>query len=258
MIREDCQKLIDAYVDWLRRGLSVEQIGEACELTTPFLDRHNDHLQVYAVRRSGTIELSDDGYTLAELKTSGLEIATPRRKALLQGILGGLGVQSDGTSIRVEASPGNLGRRMHALVQAMLAINDMFMIAQPQVATFFLEDEREFLDHHQVRYSERVKLAGKTGFDHAIDFLIPPSRQRPERLVRAISTPRRENIFAYIFSLEDTRQARAHERQEPEAYAFLNDQEQTVGGDLLEALQAYQVIPARWSERERYAGALSA
>ncbi len=256
MIREDCQKLIDAYVDWLRRGLSLEQIGEACELTTPFLDRHNDHLQVYAVRRNGTIELSDDGYTLADLKTSGLEIETPRRKALLQSILGGLGVQSDGTSIKVEASPGNLGRRMHALVQAMLAINDMFMIAQPRVATFFFEDVREFLDRHQVRYSERVKLAGKTGFDHAIDFLIPPSRERPERLVQAISTPRRENIFAYIFSLEDTRKARAHERQEPEAYAFLNDQEQAVGGELLEALQAYQVTPAVWSQRESYATAL--
>ncbi|TAN23574.1 MAG: DUF1828 domain-containing protein [Acidobacteria bacterium] len=257
VIREDCQKLIDAYVDWLRRGLSVEEIGEACELTTPFLDRHNDHLQVYAVRRNGTIELSDDGYTLADLKTGGLEIETSHRKALLQGILGGLGVQSDGTSIKVEASPGNLGRRMHTLVQAMLAINDMFMIAQPRVATFFFEDVREFLDHHQVRYSERVKLAGKTGFDHAIDFLIPPSRQRPERLVQAIGAPKKDNIFAYNFLLEDTRKARGGERQEPEAYAFLNDQEQTVAGELIEALEAYRVIPAKWSERERFAEALA-
>ncbi len=257
MIREDCQKLIDAYVDWLRRGLSMEQIGDTCELTTPFLDRHNDHLQVYAVRKNGTIELSDDGYTLADLKTSGLEIETPRRKALLQGILGGLGVQSDGTSIRVEASPGNVGRRMHTLVQAMLAINDMFMIAQPRVATFFFEDVREFLDRHQVRYSERVKLAGKTGFDHAIDFLIPPSRRRPERLVQAIGAPKKDNIFAYNFLLEDTRKARGGERQEPEAYAFLNDQEQAVAGELIEALEAYRVIPAKWSERERFAEALA-
>lgn len=258
MNREECQKLIDSYVDWLRRGLSVEQIGDACELTTPFLDRHNDHLQVYAVRKNGNIELSDDGYTLADLKTGGLELTSQRRKSLLQSILGGLGVQTDGISIKVEASPENLGKRMHSLVQAMLAINDMFMIAQPRVATFFFEDVRDYLDRHQVRYSERVKLAGKSGFDHAIDFLIPPSPKRPERIVQAISAPKKENIFAYLWSLEDTRRARASERQEPEAYAFLNDQEQAVGGDLIEALQAYQVTPAPWSDREKYAEPLSA
>lgn len=258
MSREDCQKLIDSYVEWLRRGLSVEQIGDACELTTPFLDRHNDHLQVYAVRKNGGIELTDDGYTLADLKTSGLDLDTPRRKSLLHSILGGLGVHTDGTSIKVEASPANLGKRMHALVQAMLAINDMFMIAQPRVATFFFEDVRDYLDRHHVRYSERVKLAGKSGFDHAIDFLIPPSAKRPERIVQAISAPKRDNIVAYLWALEDTRKARAGERQAPEAYAFLNDQEQSVGGDLIEALNAYQVIPAVWSDRERYAEALSA
>ena len=45
MIRAECQKLIDGYVAWLRQGLTVENVGEACELTTPFLDRHNDHFR---------------------------------------------------------------------------------------------------------------------------------------------------------------------------------------------------------------------
>ncbi len=257
MSREECQKFIDSYVDWLRCGLSIEHVGETCELTTPFLDRHNDHLQVYAMRSNGNIVLTDDGYTLADLKTSGLELDTPRRKALLQSILGGLGVQMDGTSIKVEASHANLGKRMHALVQAMLAINDMFMIAQPRVAAFFFEDVRDYLNNHDIRYSERVKLAGKSGFDHAIDFLIPHSSKRPERIVQAISAPKKDNIFAYLWALEDTRKARSSERQEPEAYAFLNDQEQSVGGDLIEALEAYQVIPMIWSDRESYAAALA-
>ena len=59
MNRAECQKLINSYVDWLRQGISVEEVGTACELTTPFLDRHNDHLQVYATRRNGNIILSD-------------------------------------------------------------------------------------------------------------------------------------------------------------------------------------------------------
>lgn len=103
MNRTECQKLIDAYVTWLRQGLSVEEVGGACELTTPFLDRHNDHLQVYATRRNGTILLSDDGYILSDLRTSGLEIDTPKRKMVLDSVLNGLGVRAENNQLLVES-----------------------------------------------------------------------------------------------------------------------------------------------------------
>src|SRR5436309_247095 len=105
MNRNECQKLIDSYVNWLRQGLSVEEVGGACELTTPFLDRHNDHLQVYAVRENGNIVLSDDGYILSDLRTSGLEMDTPKRKMVLDSVLNGLGVRVDNNQMKVEASP---------------------------------------------------------------------------------------------------------------------------------------------------------
>jgi hypothetical protein len=254
--RAECQKLIDEYVNWLRQGLSVESIGEACELTTPFLDRHNDHLQVYATRRNGSIVLSDDGYILSDLRTSGLEIDTPKRKMVLEGVLGGLGVRAENSQLMVEASAANLGQRLHSLVQAMLAINDMFVMAQPRVASFFFEDVQKFLDSHDVRYTPRVKLAGKSGYDHGVDFLIPKSRRRPERILQAIATPKKDNISAYLWTLNDTRGARQVEAR-AEAYAFLNDQEQAVGGDVIEALNAYSVVPAIWSQRSNYVAALT-
>src|SRR5215510_7633738 len=97
MNRQECQQLIDSYVDWLRRGLSVALVEDSCELTTPFLDRHNDHLQIYATRENGKIILSDDGYVLADLEASGLELVTPKRKAVLDSLLNGFGVRSDGS-----------------------------------------------------------------------------------------------------------------------------------------------------------------
>jgi hypothetical protein len=255
MTQEECRQLVNAYVDWLRRGLSAESVGEACELTTPFLDRHNDHIQLYAVRRNGSIILSDDGYILSDLRASGLELTTPKRKGVLETALRGFGVQLDGNRLQIEASPRNLGQRVHSLVQAMLALNDMFVMAQPRVASFFWEDVRGFLDGHRVRYSPRVKLAGRTGYDHAIDFLIPRSPEAPERLVQAINAPSKNTIGNYLFVLGDTRDARG---EEAEAYAFLNDRDREVGGDVLEALEAYQVKPALWSRRDEFAGRLAA
>jgi hypothetical protein len=258
MNRAECQKLINSYVDWLRQGISVEEVGTACELTTPFLDRHNDHLQVYAVRQNGKIVLSDDGYILSDLRTSGLEVDTPKRKMVLDSVLNGLGVRVEDNRLLVEASASNLGQRLHSLVQAMLAVNDMFVMAHPRVASFFFEDVRAFLDSHDIRYTSRVKLAGKSGYDHGVDFLIPKSRKRPERILQAIATPKRDNIFAYLWTLNDTRAARtADSNDEAEAYAILNDQESSVGGDVIEALNAYRVTPAVWSHRDEYVEALA-
>jgi hypothetical protein len=248
--RQECEQLIEAYVEWLRKGLSVEKHEEACELTTPFLDRHNDHLQIYAVKENGKIILSDDGYILADLRTSGLDVNTPKRKAVLESVLNGFGVRTDGKQLLVEASQRNLGQRLHSLVQAMLAVNDMFAMAQPRVAGFFWEDVKAFLDQHDVRYSPRVKISGRSGFDHAIDFLVPKSRTRPERFIQAINAPNKNTIGTYLFTLGDTREARGNGS---EGYAFLNDREREVGGDVIEALEAYKVKAALWSRRENYA-----
>jgi hypothetical protein len=140
----------------------------------------------------------------------------------------------------------------------MLAVNDMFVMAQPCVASFFFDDVHAFLDAHDIRYTARVKLAGKSGYDHGVDFLIPKSRLRSERILQAIAAPKRENIFAYLWTLSDTRAARTGDSaQEAEAYAFLSDQEQPVGGDVIEALNAYRVSPAVWSNRSQYVQALA-
>ena len=74
-------------------GLGGKCLENACELTTPFLDRHNDHIQVYAERHGDDIVLSDDGYVLADLRTSGLELTTAKRKAVLDSTLNGFGVR---------------------------------------------------------------------------------------------------------------------------------------------------------------------
>src|SRR5258708_24446625 len=138
----------------------------------------------------------------------------------------------------------------------MLAVNDLFVLGQPRVASFFFEDVRNSLDGNNVRYTPRVKLAGKSGYDHGIDFLIPRSQKRRERILQAVAAPKKDNIFAYLWILSDTRAARTGEA-EAEAYAFLNDQEHSVGGDITEALSAYRVVPAIWSQRGNFVDALA-
>ena len=84
--------------------------------------------------------------------------------------------------------------------------------------------------------------------------MIPKSRLHPERFIQAINAPNKNTIGTYLWALNDTRTARAEKTM---AYAFLNDQDREIGGEVLEALEAYEVAPALWSRREQYIEALA-
>ena len=250
----ECEVIIREYLTWLKTGLSVAKVGDGvCEITTPFLDQHNDHLQIYLFQENGNYVLTDDGYTLSNLEMSGVDLSSPKRQRILKTIIQGFGVSVVKGALRVEAQRSNLPRRKHNLIQTMLAINDMFVMAQAQVLSLFREDVEQFLRANEIRFTAMIKLAGRSGFDHTFDFVIPASPKAPERLLRAINRPTRDTATSYIFAWNDTREVRAGDT---EAYAILNDEDRQPSGDFLHALRAYQIQPVLWSQRERRVDAL--
>lgn len=250
-----CHELVDAYLAWLRSKICVADIGDVCEITTPFLDRHNDRLQIYVVATPNGLRLSDDGYIIGDLEASGCSFDTPNRRAALHAILNGFGVREHDGELYVETSVPNFPQKKHALTQAMLAVNDLFVTGKQRVATFFLEDVSHFLDAHDVRYSPSVEFTGKTGFTHKFDFLIPKSRQYPERLLRAINNPTRDAVTSVLFSWTDTKDVRSRGSR---FYVFLNDTERELNPDLLSALQGYDVGTIPWSQRDQHVEELAA
>ena len=250
----ECDAIIREYLAWLKAGISVAEVrAGVCEITTPFVDRHNDSLQLYLLQENGGYVLTDDGYTLSNLEMSGVDLSSPKRQRILKTILQGFGVSVVEGALRVEAQRSNLPRRKHNLIQAMLAANDMFVMAREQVLSLFREDVEQFLRANEIRFTAMIKLAGHSGFDHTFDFIIPPSSKAPERLLRAINRPTRDTATSYMFAWNDTREVRAGDT---EAYAILNDEGRQPSGDLLHALRAYQIQPVLWSQRERYVDAL--
>ena len=85
------------------------------EITTPYLDRHNDYFQIYMKKDNGSYTLSDGGYVIEDLRQSGCDIETPKRKNLLQMTLNGFGVQLNGDEISIHAYPENFPLKKHNL-----------------------------------------------------------------------------------------------------------------------------------------------
>jgi hypothetical protein len=253
---QEVEKLLDDYRAWLKEKTVLRELDESwVEITTPYLDRHNDVLQIYARADNGHYLLSDDSYTIHDLEASGCNLHTEKRQDLLKTTLAGFGVRLNREAIEVRASAENFSLRKHNLIQAMLAVNDLFYLAKPMVESLFFEDVIAWLDANEIRYTPKVKFTGISGFDHLLDFVIPKSRKQPERIIQAINRPTRDYAEAFIHAWTDTREVRPPDSK---AYAVLNDAEQSISGGVLDAFRNYRIHPVPWSERGQVVTELAA
>ena len=177
---------------------------------------------------------------------SGCKIDSPKRQALLKMTLNGFGVRNNNKALEINASPDNFALRKHNLLQAMLAVNDLFYLASPLIAPLFFEDGCCLARSFRNSIHSKVKLTGKSGYDHLFDFIIPKSPKKPERILRTINRPNRETAQAMAFSWIDTKDVRPPESR---AYALLNDSDHSVSESVLDAMRNYDVYPVLWSRR---------
>ncbi|GLZ41349.1 DUF1828 domain-containing protein [Actinokineospora sp. NBRC 105648] len=249
--------LVDSYLSWIQRSVSARELDSGVhELTTPFLDRHNDHLQIYAEQHAqDLILLTDDGYIIAELKSSGVDSRGPRRQALLEQILGGYGIEMRDSELRATATLDQLGHRLHSLVQAMLSVDDRFVLAQNTVGTIFAEDVARYLDLRDIRYTPRIKFPGKSGLDHMMDFVVPKSTRAPERVVQVVNSTRRDRVENVLFAIND---ARALRGRDTEYFAVVNNGEVGISSEVLQAFDTYDVKARPWSAKEQLTTELAA
>lgn len=252
---EEISKLMEQYWTWLRDKTKLRLIDGHVEITTPYLDRHNDRLQIYATKSNGHFLLTDDGYIIQDLQRSGCELKTKKRRALLETTLNGFGVHLNGDALQVETSTEAFPHKKHNLVQAMLAVNDLFYVASATVANLFWEDVSDWLTLRDIRFTPRAKFTGKSGYDHLFDFVIPASRLAPERIVQTINRPSRDTAWHASFAWIDTKEVRSPSSR---AYALLNDSEHEPAPAVLDALKNHGVEPILWSAREDAVQALSA
>lgn len=253
---QEIEKLLSDYRAWMKDKTTLREVnGSWVEITTPYLDRHNDTLQIYARQENGGYVLTDDSYTIHDLEASGCILNTEKRRDLLEMTLHGFGVKRKNESLEVHATLENFPSRKHSLIQAMLAANDLFYLAKPVVETLFYQDVIAWLDANDIRYTPKVKFSGTSGYDHLFDFVVPKSRKQPERVVQAINRPTRDTAESFILARVDTRQVRPPESR---AYAVLNDEEQPISGGVLDAFRNYQIQPVPFSSRAAVVAELAA
>jgi len=244
---KDIKALIQTYLNYLHTNFDIEKIEkDIYKITTPFLDRRNDHLTIYAIIKGEEIILTDDSYTLNDLEMDGITI-TKKREEELKRILIGYGVHKKNNELFVIAHRSSFAQKKHNFIQALLNVNDMYLLSHERVTSIFLEDIKNFFDEKGLIYTENIAIEGKSKITHKFDFLIPKqvTKYKEEALIKALNTPKVENIRAILFSFEDIKNAGRIDKN----FVILNDKN-PINDKVYEALNNYDVIPLHWKNLE--------
>lgn len=252
---ENLNLLINNYYNWLKEKTDFKKISNYYKITTPYLDRHNDYIQIYLKKENDNFILTDDSYTIEDLIQSGCNIDTPNRKKLLQIVLNGYGVSLHNEELFVKANNDNFPLKKHNLIQAILTVNDMFYLTKPNIENLFFEDVKNWFDVSDIRYSERVSFMGHSGYPRMFDFLISKSKNAPERIIKTVNNPRKASADNIILEWLDTKEIRP---ENSKAYTIINNREKTVSSSIIEALQNYDITPIKFNEIDKYKQELAA
>ena len=254
----DGKRIIEEYAEWIKNNSFVRNIsdGKYCAITTPFMDRHNDHIDIYITKtESGSYLLTDDGDTISDLMITGTFPNTPKRRQIINTTLNGFGVSTDGDASFVEVQgTGDLPKKKHNLIQAILAINDMYMMSQENTYSFFKEDVSTFFNARNINFVPDIKISGKTGYDHNIDFVLPKTAKSPERLIKTINKATKDQVLAIVFAFSDISAVR---NIEGEQIVMFNDECSNISTDAEKALNQYEIKYVPWSKRNEYVKVLS-
>ncbi|MGU9963996.1 MAG: DUF1828 domain-containing protein [Candidatus Halichondribacter symbioticus] len=249
------EHLIDGYYKWLKDKTVWKNIEDFVEITTPYLDRHNDYIQIYLKQDGDGYILTDDSYTIEDLEMSGCAIESPKRQKLLEVTLNGFGIKTNNKELFVKATKENFAVSKHNFVQAVLAVNDMFYLARSTVTNVFVEEVQVWLRKSEVRFNERVFFGGKSGYNSRFDFAIPPFKDNPERIIQTINNPTDEQARQLAWKWQDARDLRPHGAK---AYAVINNGKTSVKPSITDALNNYEITPIPYSNRNDFVRQLAA
>ena len=246
----EINQLISEYTSWLNSKISIVKYGETYELTTPFLDRFNDYLQIYVTpEKDGELTLTDGGYIIDNLLSSGVSLKQGTKKYnKINQIIRNFSLSLNGEQITVTTKESQFPQKKHAMVQAMLAIDELYETEPRTGKDFFAEDVKTYFDDHHIYYADGVSFEGKSGSTATYDLLFQRNQYHPERLCNIVSRMTESSRNMMIFNWLDIAPVRKNDSM---LIVILNDIVKEVQQKDIDALESYNITPARFSEPEK-------
>lgn len=221
------------------------------EITTPFLDRHNDYTQIYIKSlENNQICISDQGYTIDDLKMCGVSLKGEKRNSVFHQILSGKGIQyNDKTNeLYIICDRSQIAENQHTLLQGMLDVNDMFYLSSDTVNSVFYEDVIQFFDSNDIFYSTEIRVTGKSGLTHDFPFVLQKNKKHPERMVKITNRLDKNEAERIMFAWSDV----SEKRTNSQLIVFINNLNR-YNKELPRHMSQYNpsIISVNWTDRNK-------
>lgn len=224
----NAEELSKNYLDWCSKNINFTEVSaNVVKIDVPFLDSFNDEIAIYAVNdpHTGSITLTDDGWTINNLESRGVYLKHSRkRQQLFKRQISNYGVVENDDALQITTTPDNFPISKHRLLQAMLFVDNMFMLSTKNTTNLFLEDLQNFFNEHNIRTTQGVSFVGNSGLTHKFEFSISgfPPKRIPTRLIKTLTASSNSQVIAQSI-LTDITQTRPVQNGLTEYYVFIND-----------------------------------
>jgi hypothetical protein len=239
-------------------SFSVNNLNDSdyMRIDTPFCNRHNDQIILYAKKLKDTYILTDGAYILDDLETDGFYVKrSTKRRQILESQLKAYSVSVDFESNQLYVEFPNLddyAMKQNLLIQAMLFVNDMFVMNDKNIVNIFKTDIEQFFEENNIRAVEDASFIGSSGMTHKFDFSIPGLKKKniPERLIRTMNSPNNE-YYAKAMAT-DIRLTRPIVNHEVKFYTFINDSKKDIDSRVISLFDSEGITSIPYSQRNNY------
>ncbi|MCB0421350.1 MAG: DUF1828 domain-containing protein [Bdellovibrionales bacterium] len=240
-------KMLDTYLAWLKSNYTTHEIDGWTEVITPFLDKNNDHIQVYVRERAGKIVVTDDGQTFSNLNMSGFS-PTERRLEIMATIFRGFNIDwTEDSKIELTCEKSEFAQRFHSLMQTIISTDNLGYLTRENVKSMFMEDVAALLRDNEVTYHANQEVKGRSGLAVNFPFYIPAHKQFPSTHIQLINQPK-ANLKPFLFEWSDTEESRGNTK----SIALINDANIQPTSKALSAFEKYEVTPFLWSKKDSF------
>lgn len=257
----DAEQLRRKHLEWYNENTSFENINDnMVAIDVPFLDNFSDEIEMFAVgEKNGMIKLTDDGWTLDNLFSRGIDInRSKKRKEILINQLNGYGISLNDEELTTTVDINHFAEAKNRLLQAILFANDMFMLAHNNTSSIFVEDVGNFLTMNDIRATANVAFYGTSGMTFKFEFLIAGIKDIPTRLIKTLSVPN-NSVFAksILTDITEARKIRKSDESVTDYYVFINDIDNSqkalkfVKPEITSMFEDNNIKPVLYSERDK-------
>lgn len=246
------------HLDWVKEKFQYSQLENGIiRIDTPFIDNSSDGVVIYAIANNNDeITLTDDGWTLDGLKSHGIFLnRSKQRRDLFKRQLKIYGVSEDDGELYIVTDLKKYGESKHRLLQAILFVNDMFMLSKKTTSSLFLEDVNDFFIKNKIRAIKDASYIGNSGLTHKFEYSIPGfGNDIPQRLIKVMTSPNNQ-IYAQSIVTDVVQTRETLGSDNTNFYVFINDKDKdinSINNDILHLYENSSINPILFSQRDNY------